>query len=146
VRPLGGDAHVGFIVNRPAGMSLGELFAGHDHSQKLVGPVYSGGPLGPEAVFALVQRPDAPGGKSIQILPGLFAVIDETTIDRIAETEPDRARFVSGLVAWHAGELASEIERGAWYVLEADAALAMRNPKGLWEELVDRSRGAKLAI
>ena len=33
---------------------------------------------------------------------------------------------------------------GAW--LEPDAALAMRNPQGLWEELVHRSRGAKLAI
>jgi putative transcriptional regulator len=146
VRPLGGDAHVGFIVNRPAEVSLGELFPGHDHSQKIVDPVYSGGPLGPEAIFALVQRPDTPGGKSVQILPGLFAVIDEATIDRIVETESDRARFVTGLVAWRPGELASEIEQGAWYVLEPDSALAMRNPEGLWEELVHRSRGAKLAI
>ena len=146
VRPLGGGAHVGFIVNRPTGVSLGELFPEHAHSQKLVDPVYSGGPFAAEAIFALVQRAETPGGKSVQILPGLFAVLDETTIDRITETEPDRARFVTGLVAWRPGELASEIEQGAWYVLEADAALAMRNPAGLWEELVHRSRGAKLAI
>ena len=41
----GDDAHVGFIVNRPTQVSLGELFAGHGHAQKLVDPVYSGGPL-----------------------------------------------------------------------------------------------------
>lgn len=63
VRPLGDDAHVGFIVNPPSGTSLAELFPGHDHSQKLVDPVYSGGPLAQEAIFALVQRPDAPGGR-----------------------------------------------------------------------------------
>jgi putative transcriptional regulator len=146
VRPLGGDAHVGFIVNRPTEVSLGELFPRHDHSQKVVDPVYSGGPFAEEAIFALVQRPDAPGGKSVQILPGLFVVVDEATVDRIIQTEADRARYITGLVAWKPGELASEIERGAWYVLEADAALAMRKPEGLWEELVHRSSGTKLAI
>jgi putative AlgH/UPF0301 family transcriptional regulator len=125
VRSLGGDAHVGFIVNRPAGVSLGEVFPGHDHAQKLVDPVYSGGPFAQEAIFALVQRPDAPGGKSVQILPGLFAVVDEATLDRIVETGPDRARLVTGLVASRPGELASE---------------------ALWEELVHRSRGARLGI
>jgi len=139
VRPLGDDAHMGFIVNRPTQVSLGELFPGHDHSQKIVNPVYSGGPLGAEAVFALVQRPDTPGGMSVQILPGLYAAIDEDTVERIAATQPDRARFVAGLVAWRPGALEAEVEQGAWYVLEPDAALAMRNPEGLWEELVSRS-------
>jgi putative transcriptional regulator len=146
VRPLGDDAHVGFIVNRPTQVSLGELFAGQGHAQKLVDPVYSGGPLAAEAMFALVQRPDTPGGMSLQILPGLYAAIDEDTVDRIAETQSDHARFVTGLVAWRAGELEKEIQQGAWYVLEPDAALAMRNPEGLWEELVHRSLGVKLAI
>jgi putative transcriptional regulator len=146
VRPVGNDAHVGFIVNRPTEVTLGELFPGHDHSQKIVNPVYSGGPFGAQAVFALVQRPDSPGGMSVQILPGLFAAIDEETVDRIAATQSDRARFVAGLVAWSPGELESEIQQGAWYVLEPDAALAMRKPEDLWEELVHRSRGAKLGI
>jgi putative transcriptional regulator len=121
-------------------VKLGELFPGHDHSQKIVNPVYAGGPLGAEAVFALVQRTDTPGGMSVQILPGLYAAIDEDTVDRIAATQSDRARFVTGLVAWRPGELATEVEQGAWYVLMPDAALAMRNPEGLWEELVSRSR------
>ena len=109
-------------------------------------PVYAGGPLGAEAVFALVQRADTPGGMSTQILPGLYAAIDEETVHRIAATESNHARFVAGLVAWRSGELENEIQQGAWYVLEPDAALVMRNPEGLWEELVHRSRGAKLAI
>jgi putative transcriptional regulator len=146
VRPLGDGAHVGFIVNRPTEVSLGELFAGHGDAQKLVDPVYAGGPLAVEAIFALVQRPDTPGGKSVQILPGLFAVVDEETLDRIAQTGASRARFVAGLVAWRPGELENEIQQGAWYVLEPDAGLALRNPEGLWEELVHRSRGVKLAI
>src|SRR4051812_9776607 len=66
VRPVGDDAHIGFIVNRPTEVSLGELYAGHGHAQKLVDPVYSGGPLAAEAIFALVQRAESPGGMSLQ--------------------------------------------------------------------------------
>ena len=45
---------------------------------------------------------------------------------------------MAGPVAGRAGELRAEIELGAWEVLEPDAALALRNPEGLWEELVRR--------
>jgi putative transcriptional regulator len=73
------------------------------------------------------------------MMPGLFAAFDAAVVDRIIESEPTRARFVAGLVAWRAGELRDEIKQGAWYVLEPDAALLMRNPDGLWEDLVRRS-------
>jgi putative AlgH/UPF0301 family transcriptional regulator len=67
-------------------------------------------------------------------------------VDRIIESGGEHARFVAGLVIWRPGELADEIKRGAWYVLDPEAELAMREPEGLWEELVGRSRGTRLAI
>ena len=146
VKPLAGEQHVGFIVNRPTPVTLGKLFPEHGPSQKVVDPVYLGGPLDAQVIFALVQRPDSPGGDSVEILPGLYAAFEAATVDRIIESESDHARFVAGLVAWRPGELAYEIEQGAWYVLEPNAALAMGKPEGLWEELVRRSRVAKNAI
>jgi putative transcriptional regulator len=139
VKPLGGDQHVGFIVNRPTDLRLGKLFPEHGPSQKIAEPVYLGGPMGTQNVFALVQRAQSPGGRSVEIAPGLFAVIDAPLVDRIIEAEAERARFVVGLVVWRPGELAAEIKQGAWYVLESDAKTALRQPQGLWEELVQRS-------
>ena len=136
VKPLQGGLHVGFIVNRPTRVTLGKLFPEHGPSQKIVEPVYLGGPLDAQTIFALVERPDSPGGEAFQIQPGLYAAFDGPTVDRIIESESDHARFVAGMVAWQPGELAYEIEQGAWYVLEADATLALRKPEGLWEELV----------
>jgi putative AlgH/UPF0301 family transcriptional regulator len=49
-------------------------------------------------------------------------------------------RFVVGLAVWVPGELRRELAIGAWYVLEADARLALREPRGLWEELVVRAQ------
>ena len=146
VKPLEGGLHVGFIVNRPTRVTLGKLFPEHSPSQKVVEPVYLGGPLDVQTVFALVERPDSPGGTAFQIQPGLYAAFDAPTVDRIIESESDHARFVAGMVAWQPGELAYEIEQGAWYVLEPDAGLALRKPDGLWEELETRSRLEKDAI
>lgn len=139
VTPLGGDQHAGFIVNRPTGVTLANMFPEHGPSQKVPDPVYLGGPIQTQAIFALVQRPDSPGGNSFEMIPGLFAAFDAAVVDRIIESEPTRARFLAGLVAWRAGELRDEIKQGAWYVLKPDAALLMRNPDGLWEDLVRRS-------
>jgi putative transcriptional regulator len=142
VTPLGGDQHVGFIVNRPTNTSLGAVFPEHGPSQKVVDPLYLGGPVGTQTIFAMVQRPDSPGANSLPVMPGLFVAFDAAVVDRIIESEADHARFVAGLVAWRPGELQAEIEAGAWYVLEPDPALVMRKPEGLWEELVRREQRA----
>jgi putative transcriptional regulator len=127
VAPLGGDEHIGFIVNRPSSTQLG------------ADRLFIGGPVGPDVVFALVERPESPGGKSLALMPGVYAAIDAATVDGIIRTDPQHTRLVAGFVAWHEGELASEIERGAWFVLPPDPSLLLRQPQGLWEELVRRS-------
>jgi putative transcriptional regulator len=146
VTPIGEDEHVGFIVNRPTQTRLENLFPQHAPSRKVVDPIYLGGPVEPSVIFALVQRKTSPGGHSIEMAPGLYAAYDGAVVEGIIKSDPQRARFMAGLVAWRAGELREEIKRGAWYALEPDAALVMRNPEGLWEELVRRSQQRRNAI
>ena len=125
VTPLGGDQHIGFILNRPTSLTLGKLFPGDAAARKVPDPVFLGGPVGTELIFALVERNDSPGGKSLPLMPGLYATIDASTVD---------------------SELQSEIERGAWFVLSPEPSLVLRQPQGLWEELVQRSKRAANAI
>ena len=139
VKPFGRNQHLGFIVNRPTDMTLGKLFPDHPPSQKVPDPVFLGGPVDAAALFALVAQAESPGGGSIEIMPGLFAAHDAAVVDEIIETHPQDARFVAGLVIWRPGELQREIDIGAWQLMTADPGLAMRDPKGLWEDLVQRS-------
>jgi putative transcriptional regulator len=135
-RPVGNDQHIGFIVNRPSKVTLGQLFPQHAPSQKVPDPVYVGGPISAESIFALVQTRKHPGGRSVELMPGMFAVFDGKIVDDVIEHEAATTRFVAGLVGWRAGELRDEIKRGAWFVLEPDPKLVLRKPEGLWEELV----------
>jgi len=149
-RPLRNGQHIGFIVNRPTPVKLGTLFPDHGPSQKVVEPIYLGGPVSIEVLFALVQRKDSPGKRAMQLTPDLYLVVDRDLVDHIIESEADHARFYAGVVLWARGELDAEIARGFWYVDDADVSLVLRkSTDGMWEELVkrleQRSRGLRAA-
>jgi putative transcriptional regulator len=140
VRPVGNDQHIGFIVNRPSKITLSQLFPEHAPSKKVLDPVYVGGPVNSESIFALVQASQNPGGQSVQLTAELYAVFDGSLVDHVIENDPSKARFVAGLVVWRSGELRDEIKRGAWHLLDADASLVLRKQtEGMWEELVHRA-------
>lgn len=146
-KPLGNGQHIGLIVNKPTPMTLGRLFPGHGPSLKVTDPVYLGGPVSTEVIFALVQRADSPGNRSVQLTSDLYLVLDRDVVDRVIEAEADHARFYAGMVLWRPGELRTEVERGFWYVLDADASLVLRKSMtGMWEELVKRSEQQKNMI
>ena len=139
-RPLGEERHIGFIVNKPTTMTLGKLFPKHLPSQKVVDPVYLGGPSGPEVIFAMFKGQHSPGGRSLQLTPGLFVAFDSAVVDKIIESQPQEARFFAGMVLWQSMELSEEVKRGLWYVLEPQPEILLRkSTDGLWEELVGRS-------
>jgi putative transcriptional regulator len=144
---IGGEQHAGFIVNRPTSVTLGSVFPENGPSQKVVDPIYLGGPVDSDVIFALVQGSESPGKGSIQLMPGVFAALNGTAVDRVIASNPEQSRFLAGLVVWKPGELHEEIKQGLWYVLEADPALVLpRSTEGLWEELARRSKIAAEAI
>lgn len=146
-KPLGNGQHIGLIVNKPTPMTLGRLFPGHGPSLKVTDPVYLGGPVSTEVIFALVQRGDSPGNRSVQLTSDLYLVLDREVVDRVIEGEADHARFYAGMVLWRPGELRAELERGFWYVHDVDANLVLRKSMtGMWEELVKRSEQQKNMI
>lgn len=146
-RPIGEERHIGFIVNKPTTMTLGKLFPKHLPSQKVVDPVYLGGPTGPEVIFAMVKGRQSPGGRTLQLTPGLFLAFDGNVVDRIIETQPDQARFLAGMVMWSPNELAEEVRRGLWFTLEPQPEVLLRKTtEGLWEDLVGRAERSDSTI
>ena len=146
-RPIGADRHVGFIINKPTQMTLGKLFPTHEPSRKVTDPVFLGGPVSPEVIFALVQGKESPGGRSLKILDDLYLAIDSDVVDRVIEKQSGQARFFAGMVLWRPGELHDELKRGLWYLQDAKADLVLRKQTdGLWEELLGRSERKANAI
>jgi hypothetical protein len=89
--PLPQGGHIGFIINRPTNVKLETLFPDQAACRQVVDPVYLGGPGLRNAVFALTRSAPDEGGSAIQFMPGLFAVLDGTAVDRAIETTPKNA-------------------------------------------------------
>jgi putative AlgH/UPF0301 family transcriptional regulator len=125
-------------------LNLNTLFPEHAPSREVVDPVYLGGPLFFDAVFAVARRVPDGSDQVIAMMPGLVAVIDGETLFRVIETTPNDARYFVGLMLWIPGELDEEIRAGAWEVRPADIETVFNaHPAGLWKEL---SRGAARMI
>jgi putative transcriptional regulator len=132
--------HCGFILNKPTKISLADAIPDHDPAKAVRAPVYLGGPANLGAVFALVASHDSPGRGSVPLSPDLFLVTEADTVDHVIESKPGRARFFAGTIIWQPGELEDELERGAWYVLDAEADLALPEETGrMWQKLVKRA-------
>ena len=139
--------HVGIILNRPTQRSLASLFPEHGPSKKVVEPVFFGGPFGITALTAAVHTYASPGPGSITLMPGVFLAVGVQTIDRIIEERPNDARYYIGHVGWRPGELRHELDRGLWYVTNANADIVFRKDMdGLWEDLVRAARQVSAAL
>jgi putative AlgH/UPF0301 family transcriptional regulator len=142
VAPVGGNQHLGLIVNRPTDARIGALFPDYAPAQQIVDPLFFGGPELVGAVFAAVRTADPPSQLSLPLMAGLFLVTDAETIDRIIATAPNDARYFTGFVVWQPGELALEIDGGLWHTRNADPhALFDAHPLQLWHELVPSGSG-----
>ena len=138
-RPVQGGGHVGFIVNKPTKLNLAELFPEHEPSKKVADPLFLGGTVDMNLVFALVETHGSRKDGAIPIAPDLFLAYETKAVDRIIESESDHARFFLGMVVWRPGQLDDELDRGLWFVDEPEAKLVLRRKTdGLWEELVRR--------
>jgi len=134
--PLPNGAHIGFIVNQPSQVPLAAVFPDYVPASRVVDPVYHGGPALRQMVFAAVRTPPADAGTILEVMPGLVLVMDTDAIHRIIETTPNDARYFVGLIVWQPGELAEEVQAGAWQVSPPEASTVFsERPEMLWKTL-----------
>jgi len=134
--------HVGVIINRPMQLKLGRLFPEHGPSQKILEPVYYGGPFLGDVLVALVRSGEVLGKGSLALTPDLVLATGAETIDRIIEQALAGTRYYLGIVLWRPGELVAELEKGLWSVHGASTETVFRTDMELlWKELSVKTRG-----
>jgi len=134
--PLDDGGHIGFIINKPTGVKLQELFPDDRAAGKVKESVYLGGPAFLPSVFALTRTPPESAGAAVPLMPDLFAVMDSDAIDRIIATTPDDARFFLGMMVWKPGALEEEVRQSVWELRTADAEVVLHaKSPGLWKSL-----------
>jgi putative transcriptional regulator len=131
---------VGVIINRPTTKSLAQILPGNELLAKFKDPVFFGGPVEPTGLFAIFRAAEPPGD-ALRISGDLWLAFSPATVEQLMKRPPEHLRFFTGYAGWMPGQLANELRRGDWWVLDADPSVAFRaDPSNLWEELAHRAR------
>ena len=140
------DGALGFVVNRAAPLTLGELLvhAGYGDERPDPTPVWVGGPVQPQSAWVLVDDPNVgPEEGILEVGERLRISSSRSHFDRLAEDaaarepgEPDGARrmVMLGYSGWAPQQLEDEIARGAWLPVELDESILFDvAPEDRWE-------------
>ena len=128
------DGALGFVVNRTASITAGDVFEQLDIECQLEADrqaiAYTGGPIDPERGFVLYPAQSgslgqhcASGGHGIN-LSGSAEIL--TLIG--SGNGPERYLLLLGYAGWEAGQLESEIADNAWLTSKADPELLFTAP------------------
>ena len=136
------DEHgsLGLIVNRRSEIGLSEALPDIEDSQAPEHTLYYGGPVGLPRIMMLVRR-SSPSIGMAYVGDDVYVSADRRVLDAALAEKKSAAelRFYLGHSGWAAGQLEFELERGSWYVIEADTdAIFSADTDSLWEKLMDR--------
>jgi putative transcriptional regulator len=137
------DGALGFVVNRRASMTLGELLeqAEYEEGHDAEGPVWIGGPVQPQSGWVIVDDPEVePDEGVIEMGERLRVSSSREAFDEIAreaatgQLDASRRLVLLGYSGWAPGQLEDEIARGAWLPTPLDPAILFDVPsEDRWE-------------
>jgi putative transcriptional regulator len=107
----------GFVINRPASVTLDVLAPSHPLLKHRRFPIFTGGPVGLDTLQFLHRAGnEIPGGAEIETGLWLGGEIDALAayLEANPETAPKNVRLLVGYSGWGAGQLEGELASGSW--------------------------------
>ena len=127
---------LGIVLNRPLGMSLGDVFRQLSlesrDAELCEQPVLRGGPVHPDRGFVLHPPATQEGqawDSTLEVSPTLHVTTSRDILGSMARGEgPAQAIVALGYAGWDAGQLEEEIRSNAWLTVPVDEAIIFRTP------------------
>jgi putative transcriptional regulator len=141
------EGTLGVVLNRPTKIPVGQVLEQWTELATDPSVVFRGGPVSPNSALALALVPgkDEPlGWRALDGAPALarLGLLDLDTPPRLLAPAISSLRVYAGYAGWSPGQLQTEIDEGAWYVLTADPGdVFSADPERLWRRVLRRQEG-----
>lgn len=133
---------LGLVINKPADISLGQLFEKVElplgRADLKDAPVFQGGPLQLDRGFVLHPSQQASDGDTLEqvyasgmLIPdaGLEMTTSRDVLEALANgAGPRKLLLTLGYASWGEGQLESELGANAWLTVAADKAIIFDSP------------------
>ncbi len=129
---------VGLVLNRQSDIPISDLLAGVKDARNRNDTAFSGGPVEPMSVLALLRTHEGPRGAQ-HVAGEIWAILDQDLLEDAlkAHAGSDELRFYVGYAGWGPGQLETELEAGAWRVIRGSADTVFdAKPDSLWDRVV----------
>jgi putative transcriptional regulator len=133
----GKDGTVGLIVNRTTEIPLAEALPDLKSKDAGAHQLYFGGPVALDGLMFLF-RSETSREKANRVMDHVQFSGDKELLGLLLDEKlsASELHLYLGHAGWGAGQLANEIERGDWELVQADAfSVFQSNPETLWDEL-----------
>jgi putative transcriptional regulator len=126
---------LGLVLNRRSELPLNEVLEKWKEASRVKDPIFLGGPVGREGMFALIRVKATPEGAK-RVTGDIHLVTDREGLAPHLSEGPARVRVYAGYTGWAPDQLESEIAEGGWHVLPANPRLVFDDdPDTLWLRL-----------
>ncbi len=139
----GESGAMGIVINRPLGLSVGEIFehlqisARHDFSAV---PVMAGGPVQMDHGFVLHRYCDTTWEASLKVTCEITLTTSRDILRSIAAGDGPRDHLIAlGYAGWAAGQLEHELAENSWLTLPGSSDIIFSTP-------ADQRLGAAAAL
>ena len=134
------NGSMGLVLNRRIESTLSDLISGIDNDEADKLPMFFGGPVGMHQVYMLLRNDEAvPHARRITA-DIHFSAARNVLEDMLArQASGNELHLYIGYAGWGAGQLAMEIERGSWELVESDSRAVFEDSNhSLWKRLIDK--------
>ena len=138
------DGAIGLVLNRPSDEALEAPLDRWIDLQTAPSSVFTGGPVETNAMIGMVTTKVVDDTPLDHLTPisGVIASADLSADPALVAAHVESVRVFRGYAGWSAGQLNSEIDQGAWLVLDAEVSdVFTQRPDELWHTVLKRQPG-----
>ncbi|MEE1937864.1 YqgE/AlgH family protein [Streptomyces sp. TRM 70361] len=135
------EGSLGIVLNRPTPVDVGDVLEPWAALAGEPGVVFQGGPVSLDAALGVAVIPGAEGPLGWRRVHGAIGLVDLEAPPELLAAELGSLRIFAGYAGWGPGQLESELEEGAWYVVESEPGdVYAPDPQRLWRSVLRRQR------
>jgi len=134
----GEDGAVGLAMNSPTKEPVSRVLQELKGSKGHADPIFMGGPVGTEVVFALLRSGAAPK-QAVHMFGDVYLVRTKPVLEKVlaANRSSRTLRIYAGYSGWGPGQLEDEVDPRAWYIFSGVPDRVFdSDPASLWSRMI----------